>query len=125
MNLVPVTELHYMVPMALESEMAEQGHYLPDITHVLQMDNGDIIGAIDASWMPCLYLWMDETRWNPLAAYRAWKLIQELWRSQGHGKMMIAIQKESPFYFWASQAGANHLAHCHILSLNISSNVRP
>ena len=119
MKIEKADDHHYMVREAMMSRLQDQGHYLPDISHFLVMDNGDLIGAIDVQYQPCLFLWMDEEVWNPLAAFRAWKQIQAMWKDKGWPKMLIAIQPESPFYHWAKETGFEVIGDMRLASLNL------
>ena len=119
MKLIPRSQLHYMEPVYLRLLMERQGHTVPEITHVLADSEGDYMGAIDAGKAPMLFLWMDEERWNPIAAFRAWRLILEMWRLDGREQIVIAIQEDSPFYYWARQAGSTVLGDYRLLNLNL------
>lgn len=119
MRLIDRRNIHYMEPVHIRMTMEEQGHTLPEITHILVDSDDNYMGALDAGKIPMLFLWMDETRWNPIAAYRAWKLILDLWSDLGHDQIVIAIQEDSPFHYWAIQAGSSPLGEYALLKLNL------
>jgi len=114
MIIEPVSDaLHSAMLLGL---IEKSGHSLPSVTHHLKMDDGYVTGAFCDEFMPVLFLWLDPDRWNPLAAFRAWKLIQLHYKTRGCEKMIIAIQPDSPFYYWAKKAGMPTLGDYQLLS---------
>jgi hypothetical protein len=87
--------------------MAQDGHGVPDVTHSLVADDGEIVGAFSDEYMPVLWFWMRSNRWNPLACFRAFKLIEGMWHSRGHSRIVLPIQPESPFYQWVGHEKIN------------------
>ena len=100
----------------------EQDHDLPSISYVLLDDENEVFGAFCDEFTPLCFVWMDQERWNPLAAFRAWRLIESHWESHLKRKILIAINEESPFYPWAKRAGFKTLGAYELMEKQLIQN---
>lgn len=89
----------------LTEEMAGDLHscFLP--THILKDDQGKIAGAFSTACTPVLFFWIHSSRHNPVAAAHAYALAEQEFRRLGHTRIILHLEKTSPFYPYITKVG--------------------
>lgn len=89
----------------LSAVMALDSHacYLP--THILRDETGAIAGAFSTVCAPVLFFWIQSTRDNAIAAAHAYALAEQEFRRQGHARILLFLEKKSPFYPYITKIG--------------------
>lgn len=89
----------------LVEEMAGDSHscFLP--THILKDEQGKIAGAFSTACAPVLFFWIHSSRRNPLAAAHAYALAEQEIRLLGHARILLHLEKSSPFYPYLTKVG--------------------
>ena len=98
----------------------KDGHEVPCVSHTMEDSQGRIYGAFSACYAPVLFLWMDSNQHNPLAAFRAYMLIEKMWKANGHKRILICINPESPFYKWTEKARFQSLGWYELMTKQLS-----
>lgn len=84
--------------------MLEDGHGVPNPTHIVESGN-QLIGAFSLAYAPVLFFWMSTTRADRLTSHRAFCAAQDILKDMGHSKPILLIQESSPFYPYIERLG--------------------
>jgi len=104
--------------IALEIVIEASGHSIPEPTHVVEGEDGGILGAFSLAFAPVLMFWMAPGA-PALASFRAHKTALQMIRAMGHKRVITPIQADSPFYRVIDKVGYTKLCECELFICDV------
>lgn len=107
--------------LALNAVMDSDSHscFLP--THILRDNQGVIAGAFSVQCAPVLFFWIHSHRHNALAAAHGYALAEAEFRKRGHARILLYLEKDSPFYPYLSRVGYEEHGDVTLLTKSLQS----
>ena len=98
--------------------LADGGHNVPCVTHVLIGSDESIWGAFSVAYAPTLFFWANTRKSNALGSLRGMRMAVAEFRRLGHRRILLPIQVDSPFYPWARSIGLSPIGPCELFEFN-------